>query len=285
MKKHNIRLSISILSFVFLIFAIFLNSCKEDTVSVPQSEHFQPNGMMILNESLSDTLMYYFNGQLLYGKDTLFAPYNALGAHWVVKFLDANQNKLEPPSDPDHSLGWLISDPTKLEVYQHGGDKWAFHLRGKALGTTSIKFQVMHVGHADFTTIFVPVKIDTATIGEIGGLKLYLEENDSLLVKDSAGVVTGSLNVAVNDTLGHIVVKFLDILGNQFEYDPPSPPYSLGYILGNTNIAYFEAAGILEPYAFRIVGLNVGNTTLKLRLLNLNIPEFESGSIPLYVHN
>ncbi|MGB9696661.1 MAG: hypothetical protein ACP5P3_04995 [Ignavibacteria bacterium] len=254
-------------------------------MSVPQSEHFQPNGMMILNESLSDTLMYYFNGQLLYDKDTLFAPYNALGGHWIVKFLDANQNRLEPPSDPDHSLGWLISDPTKLEVYQHGGDKWAFHLRGKAVGITSIKFQVMHVGHADFTTIFVPVRIDTTTIGEIGGLKLYLEENDSLLVKDSAGVITGSLNLSVNDTLGHIVVKFLDILGNQFEYDPPSPPYSLGYILGNTGIAEFEPGGISEPYAFLIIGRSVGTTTLKLRLLNSNIPEFESGLINLYVHN
>lgn len=281
MKKHNILLSLLILFF----FSFLINSCKEDTVSVPQSEHFQPNGMMILNESLSDTLMYYFNGQLLYDKDTLYAPYNALGGHWIVKFLDANKNKLEPPSDPEHSLGWLISDPTKLEVYQHGGDKWAFHLKGKAMGVTSIKFQVMHAGHADFTTIFVPVKIDTSTVGEIGGLKLYLEENDSLLVKDSAGVVTGAIYVAVNDTLGHIIVKFLDILGNQFEYDPPSPPYSLGYILGNTGIAEFEPAGTMEPYAFQIIGRNAGTTTLKLRLLNSNIPEFESGLISLYVGN
>lgn len=283
MKKHNIYAGLFIIFILSIISGVVLNGCKEDSVSVPQSEHFQPNGMMILNESLSDTLMYYFNGQLLYDKDTLFAPYNALGGHWVVKFLDANKNKLEPPSDPDHSLGWLISDPAKLEVYQHAGDKWEFHLRGKALGITSIKFQVMHMGHADFTTIFIPVKIDTSIIGEIAGLKLYLNTTDSLLVKDSAGVVTGFLHIAVNDTLGYIKVRFLDIIGNQFEYNPPSPPYSLDYILGNNSVARLEWGG--GPYSFRIIGLNSGMTDLKLRLLNSNVPEFESNSIPLHVHN
>ena len=268
--------------FLISIFSSF-NGCSEDPVSTPQANHFQPNGMMILSESFADTLLYYFNGVYSPGKDTLHAPLNALGGHWVIKFLDANMKNIEPPSDPDHTLGWLISDPNKLEVYRHGSDIWEFHLRGKQLGETSMKFQVLHQGHADFTTIFLPVVIDTSEIGEVAGLKIYLEENDSLLIKDSAGFVSGTLNVKKNEFLGHLVVKFLDIIGNEFQFDPPSPSYSLGWILGNTSIAGIEAPSPAEPWAFRVSGIQAGATTLKLRFLLNGSPEFESREITINV--
>lgn len=71
---------------------LFISGCSDDTVTTPQSEHFQASGMIIYNESLSDTILYYHNGVLKPGYDSLFAPFNALGGHWTIKFLDADKN-------------------------------------------------------------------------------------------------------------------------------------------------------------------------------------------------
>lgn len=262
----------------------FFIGCSEDTVQTPQSEHFQASGMIIYNETLSDTILYYHNGTLMSGHDSLFVPYNALSGHWTIKFLDANKNRLEPPTGQNHTLGWLIDDPNKLEVFRHENDIWEFHLKGKALGTTNIKFQILHEGHADFQTIPIPVKIDTSTIGEVGGAKLFLEDNDSLLVKDSAGVVSGNLRVAVNDSLGHIEIKFLDITGNTFLYSPPSPPYSLGWIISDATKIGFEPPTTDEPWAFKIIGKQAGTSTIKFRFLLNGSPEWESREINAIVY-
>lgn len=272
MKKYFVYALLLIVTYS----TIFLAGCSDNTVTTPQSEHFQASGMIIYNESLSDTLLYYHNGVLKPGYDSLFAPFNALGGHWTIKFLDADKKQLNPPTDPNHTLGWLIDDPNKLEVYRHGTDIWEFHLKGKAVGNTNIKFQILHEGHADFQTVSIPVKIDTSEIGEVAGSKLFLEENDSLLAKDSAGVVTGGFRVAVGDSLGHIVIKFLDIVGNTFTYDPPSPPYSLGFINSDPSKIEIEPPAIDEPWAFRIIGKQTGTATIKFRFLKDGLPEWES---------
>ncbi len=273
-----------IINIFFIINIVYLTGCSEDTVQTPQSAHFQASGLIIYNETLSDTILYYHNGVLKPGFDSLFVPFNALSGHWTIKFLDANKIQLEPPSGPNHTLGWLIDDPNMLELYRHGNDIWEFHLKGKALGTTKIKFQILHEGHADFQTIPIPVKIDSSVIGEVAGAKLFLEKNDSLLVKDSAGVVSGNLRVAVNDSLGHIEIKFLDITGNTFVYSPPSPPYSLGWIIADATKISFEPPTSIEPWAFKIIGKQVGTTTIKFRFLLNNSPEWESRDINVNVY-
>lgn len=266
------------------IIPILYTGCSDDTVQTPQSEHFQASGLIIYNETLSDTILYYYNGALKVGYDTLFVPYNALSGHWTMKFLDANKNRLEPPSDPNHTLGWLIDNPDLLELYRHGSDIWEFHLKGKGLGSTNIKFQILHEGHADFQTIPIPVLIDTTEIGEVGGAKLFLESTDSLLVKDSAGAVSGNLRVAASDSLGHIEIKFLDITGNMFLYAPPSPPYSLGWIIGDATKIGLEPPTSDEPWAFKIIGKQAGTTTIKFRFLLNNSPEWESRNINVTVY-
>ena len=278
--KNNFKYIINIF---FLISIIYTQGCKEDTVQTPQSEHFQASGMIIYNETLSDTILYYHNGVLMAGHDSLFVPFNALSGHWTIKFLDSDKKQLEPPSDQNHTLGWLIDDPNKLELYRHGSDIWEFHLKGKELGMTNIKFQILHEGHADFQTIPIPVKIDTSTIGEVGGAKLFLEENDSLLVKDSAGIVSGNFKVAINDSLGHIEIKFLDITGNTFFYDPPSPPYSLGWIISDVSKIGIEPPTLDEPWAFRIIGKQTGTSTIKFRFLLNGSPEWESREVNVIV--
>ena len=61
---------------VILYFLILIGGCSENTVTTSQSEHFEPEGMMIIEGQ--DTVMYVFQVQFMQGKDTLKVPLTSL---------------------------------------------------------------------------------------------------------------------------------------------------------------------------------------------------------------
>ena len=50
-----------------------------------------------------------------------------------------------------------------MEVVQDEGDegKFVFYLRGLEDGETTIKLQISHEGHVDFTTLPIPVRVES----------------------------------------------------------------------------------------------------------------------------
>jgi hypothetical protein len=284
MKRINsfkpAQAAIYIIAFGIILSALY-PGCKEDNIVVPPADHYDAEGMMILNESLTDTVYYVFRGVAKPGMDTLKAPLGSLTPHWKVYFLDDNAQRLNPPTDPDKSFGWDITNPAVVEVFQDPGDRWDFHLRGLSLGQTTMRFKILHAGHADFTTPFIPVIVDTSISGDATGIKIIDEDSGELLYRDSSGVITGSLSVAFGDTSDHMVVYFLDKGGNTFQ--PPSPPHSLGFEVADENILGIDPPGADEPYAFRLIGRNLGNTTMVIQIKVGAEIEFNSNPVQVLV--
>jgi len=68
-------------------------------------------------------------------------------------------------ADDEHSeveefeLGTAVDDPTTVQITKHGDEHWAVDLSGLQAGQTTVRFMVMHAGHADFTSLEMPVTV------------------------------------------------------------------------------------------------------------------------------
>lgn len=144
------------LLFILIFFKVlfFFSSCSEDNIISPGA-HFQARGLYIQPEGLPDTLVYYHNGSFMSGKDSLFVTVSDTSEHLDIRFLDMNRNEIPPPSLSVYSLGLEISNESIARAFTEGG--WAFHIIGVSPGETSLVIKVLHMGHSDFTTL--PIKI------------------------------------------------------------------------------------------------------------------------------
>lgn len=137
---------------------VIFYSCGDNTVSIPESEHLEAEGM-VLKDTLNNVIIKYFRGELSSGKDTIPVPNGMNTSILSVIFLDSNQAELPPEDDPDHTLGFDKFGSAKFNVTKVPGQQWKIFLTGLAPGNDSVKFQVIHEGHADFQTIPIPVRI------------------------------------------------------------------------------------------------------------------------------
>lgn len=144
-------------SIIFFVLAlILLNGCSEDNI-IPPEEHFEPAGLFILNDTNNtDTILQVFQGNVRTG-DTLLAPFNAFSQNMLVNFWDQNRNFLSHPSGNEYTLGINISS----SVAEADIQGWSFRLKGLSLlpDTASLQIKVLHHGHSDFITPFIPVKV------------------------------------------------------------------------------------------------------------------------------
>ena len=275
---------------VMMLFSLLLlNGCSEETNPINSPvEHFEPEGWLVRDAALQPVLVV-FQGAILKNwkgtpvPDTLFAPLNALSEHYSVKFLDADQNIINPPGDASHSLTMKITDTSVAGYKKDAPTDYAFHLSGKKIGKTTVELQIQHSGHVDVKTPLIPlvVRVDSTAHGEPVGLKVKLEANDSLLAMMSKdGGVTGSIITGVNDTTDHIKIVFFDEYGTEFS--PEVPLHSLGSILSNTTIAtVLPEPG--EPWVVRIAGKTAGSATVRFTILVSGSAEFTSAAIPILV--
>ena len=103
---------------VLLFFtAAVLQSCKEETNPViPPSEHFDPHGWIIRDDSLNTVLVVWEGvvvNQWQWGlpqADTLYAPLNDLSEHLNISFLEEDSTITHPPLDSDHTFGFVLQD-------------------------------------------------------------------------------------------------------------------------------------------------------------------------------
>ncbi|MBI2420370.1 MAG: hypothetical protein HYV28_21120 [Ignavibacteriales bacterium] len=206
-------------------------------------------------------------------EDTMTAPLNALSDHYSIKFLDANKSMINAPASTDYKLGLVITDTSAVGYVQDSPTDWAFHLKGKKTGTTTIELQVQHAGHVDVKTpkFHVTVVADTSVHGAPVGLQILFEEDETLIAKATAAAVTGSFTGQKDSTSDHIAIEFFD--ANNHYFQPEAPLYSWNYTLSDPSVAaILPQSG--EPWVFRIKGLKSGQTTLTLRLLLGNTVEF-----------
>lgn len=275
-----------------LLFVLPVNimfwGCKEESNPITdQQPHFEPEGWLIRDATLKPILVVFqgviqktWNGESV---DTVFkAPLNALSPHYSVRFLSASKEILNPPSGSEYSLGFLITDTSKLAAVKDSPTDWAFHLKGKQIGQTTIELRLLHGNHADVITPKIPVKIeeDSTAHGEIEGVRLRYEENDSLLVTAADSIVTGSITIQNGVTGDHILVDFSDHSGDFFH--PEYPLHTMTTSVSNS--AVFETIRTPdEPWVIQIKGKAAGSAVFYINVVVNGETEFTSLAIPVTI--
>lgn len=272
---------------ILSITVLTLIGCDESDPVIPPSEHFELEGW-IVRDATTKPILVVWQGVIQTSwnsnpvPDTLYAPLSALSDHFTIKFLDLNKNIINPPTDSDHKLSWLITDTSRLAVIQDSPTDWAFHLKGKNLGTTSLELQVLHLDHPDAKTPKIPViiKEDTTAYGEPIGLRLSFEENGTFLASATTNSSNGSLEIQKESLSDHIEVEFFDSLNRYFQ--PEYPLHNLAYTISNPSVAeILPESG--EPWVIRLKGLSIGTTTVIFKLIVSGNEEFVSFPINIVV--
>lgn len=138
---------------------VFLFSCaKESGPTVTQEDHFEADGLVILDEEFS-TVVHVWRGKVT---GELHTHAGCKTEHLQIRFLDSDSNLVNPPDDEDLVLGWTFGDSTIAEVTRHEGDIWDFHILGVKEGETTIKLSTLHGDHADFSTPVIDVHVEEA---------------------------------------------------------------------------------------------------------------------------
>ena len=158
---------------VFMLVGMFLitTSCEDDDHDHDHDEdHTDADGFILENEDGTEMYREFegaMTGSLTLGVgDTL---------ELSVHFLDHEGNEIEheEEGEEDHEDGLVVSENdaniavVEVEDHEEGGEggeehhEMAIHVIGVSAGSTSFKLQLMHDGHADYTsTNNVPITVN-----------------------------------------------------------------------------------------------------------------------------
>lgn len=279
---HNLKKFLAYIIAVILISSVsYFSGCSEDSVTTPQGEHFEPAGLFIIPEGSTDTILQVFNGVVRVG-DTLKAPLNILSAHWEVSFWDANKNVLAPPTNGQHTLGFTIRDASVVETEMDNPTDWAFHLKGLSINpdTTSMQIKVLHQGHSDFTTPYIPVKVDPCEIPDPAGFVIIDTVTNLIVARDSAGIQTGdTIRINNGQSTNRLKIFYLDKDGSRFQ---PCNAYTLSALTNPTGIANFTSKP--GDFSFKIEAIAPGNTLISIRLFRDANLIYGTRNIPVKVN-
>ena len=145
---------------------LFTISCEDDAHDDHEEGHTDADGF-ILEDAAGSEVYREFEGAAT-GSVTL-----AVGEtlELSVHFLDHEGNEIahEEEGEEDHEDGLVVSENdasvavVEVEEHEEGEDHhgMGIHVQGVSAGSTSFKVQLMHDGHADYTsTNNVPVTVN-----------------------------------------------------------------------------------------------------------------------------
>lgn len=145
---------------------LFTTGCEDDAHDDHEEGHTDADGF-ILEDAAGSEVYREFEGAAT-GSVTL-----AVGEtlELSVHFLDHEGNEIahEEEGEEDHEDGLVVSENNasvavvEVEEHEEGEDHhgMAIHVQGVSAGSTSFKVQLMHDGHADYTsTNNVPVTVN-----------------------------------------------------------------------------------------------------------------------------
>ena len=159
----------SLRTYTILLFTgalLFTTGCEDDAHDDHEEGHTDADGF-ILEDAAGSEVYREFEGAAT-GSVTL-----AVGEtlELSVHFLDHEGNEIahEEEGEEDHEDGLVVSENNasvavvEVEEHEEGEDHhgMAIHVQGVSAGSTSFKLQLMHDGHADYTsTNNVPVTVN-----------------------------------------------------------------------------------------------------------------------------
>lgn len=153
-----------------LSLTIFFNSCDDSDTVTPSEEHFEAVGYILLNDN-DEVVFRLFEGQVDVTISESVAVNLADGmGEYHVHFLDEDGNDIgTPEGEHDHeeeteeeheeeetTLSVEVQDEGVATVEAH---EWEVEITPIAVGSTQMRIQILHNGHADFNSPFVPLVI------------------------------------------------------------------------------------------------------------------------------
>lgn len=205
----------------------------------------------------------------------------------LVRFLAPDSNVIAGANLAcgDKSLVWTIADSSIVSVRPAGFEPWAVNVVGKAGGSTTIRFQVFHVNHVDFTSQPIPVTVTGAPAHvPVGAVRTILFKGGSRISSWNWHIpgVYGKLEVETGATTWPIGVQFQR--ADTAYVVPTEPGYALGWTVADPTIATVDTVPG-QPWNFTIHGLKSGHTTLVLRLLFNGTTELTTAPFDVVVDN
>jgi hypothetical protein len=134
--------------------------CSNDDGGV--HEHAEARGL-VLKMGLSTVVSVdstIVTGQLTFPADNQFSD------HIEVWFISDDEHRDEfRPDDLDERLNISVTDTNIATVLFHPDatdqdERWEFHVKGKTAGSTTLKVQIYHIDHPDYTSPLIPLFIE-----------------------------------------------------------------------------------------------------------------------------
>ena len=148
--------------FVFIFVALVAIACEEDNNPIAVEEHTDAEGFILEDENGVEVYKE-FEGEIVANNLTL-----SVGETFelTVHFLDHDGNEIEhEEGEEEHEDELRITGndaaiaTIEVEDHEEEGDEdeeehheMAIHIVGVSAGTTSFKLELMHEGHADYTS-------------------------------------------------------------------------------------------------------------------------------------
>ena len=269
------------------VLAVFLSGCGKEDPITQQEEHYEAEGLVLLDGG--QRFFRYFQGRIDSGDgraEALEVGHGEVTSKWSIRFLDRDGNEMAPPTGEGFSFTWEIADTSIVEVVQDASEvgKFVFALRGLKDGETTIKLQIAHEGHIDFTTVPLPVHVG----GEFEAEGLVIIESGVRFFRyfqgeiDSGDGRVSELTAPVGMT-PHWRIMFLDENGD--EIDPPEDPeFTFGWTIADPDVVeVVQDEGDEGSFEFHLRGLKGGETTIVLKVEHDGHTDFSTKPIPVHV--
>ena len=271
------------------VLAVFVSGCGKEDPITEQEEHYEAEGLVLLDSG--QRFFRYFQGRIDSGDgraEALEVAHGEVTSKWSIRFLDKDGNEMAPPTGEGFSFTWVIADNDIVEVVQDEGEagKFVFALRGLEDGETTIRLQISHEGHVDFTTLPLPVHV----VGEFEAEGLVIIESGVRFFRyfqgeiDSGEGRVSELTAPIGMT-SHWRIMFLDEHGE--EIDPPDDPeFTFGWTIADPDVVeVVQDEGDEGSFEFHLRGLHEGETTIVFEVRHEGHVDYRTNPIPVHVES
>lgn len=156
MKNFKILSTIKFLFTLALLVSITA-ACSNSTSS---KEEIHPEAVGFILRLNGDTIVEKYPDQdLINNFPTLTAGDETAGI--TISFLDEDGNEFTP-DEPEVFLDFKVSDTNVIQIEQHDGELWEFHVVALAEGSSNLTLSLMHDNHPDYTGTPIEITVNAA---------------------------------------------------------------------------------------------------------------------------
>lgn len=145
---------------IIFSYAAWHSGCSNDDGG--EHEHAEARGLVL---RMADSVLVSVDSTIVTGQLS-FPADNQYSDHIEVWFISDDEHRDEfRPDDLDEVLHVTVTDTNIATVLFHADEtdqdeRWEFHVKGKSAGATTIKVQIFHVDHPDYTSPLIPLVIE-----------------------------------------------------------------------------------------------------------------------------